>query len=266
MKKIGFIGCGNMGGALLRASLSTLSAECVLVADTDEAKTAAFQKKYGIGISTAEGIAREADYIVLGVKPQVLPALLSSLKSVLDGREEKPVLISMAAGIAIKTVEDTVGAYPIIRIMPNIPVSVGEGMILYTEKGTSEAQKSFFLSAFSKAGRLDCLEERFIDAASALSGCGPAFVCMFVEALADGAVACGLGREKAALYAAQTLLGTAKLILESGEHPGKLKDAVCSPGGTTIEGVRALEEGALRGTVMDAVVAAYEKTLALGKK
>lgn len=266
MKTIGFIGCGNMGGALLRATLKALSPDCVFVADSDENKTAAFKKEYGVTVTTAEGIAKSCDAIVLGVKPQVLFALLSSLSPALEQREEKPLLISMAAGISLKSIKEAVGSLPLIRIMPNTPASVGEGMILWAEDGASEEHTAFFTTAFSLAGKLDKLDEKFIDAASALSGCGPAFVSLFAEALADGAVACGLPRQNASLYAAQTLLGTAKLILESGEHPGKLKDAVCSPGGTTIEGVRALEEGALRGTVMDAVVAAYEKTLALGKK
>ena len=153
---------------------------------------------------------------------------------------------------------------PIIRIMPNTPVAVGEGMILYdaNEWVTSEMLDAFS-HALSKAGRLDRLPEGSIDAASALSGCGPAFVYLFSESLADGAVECGLSREKANLYAAQTLYGAAKLLLESGKHPGELKDAVCSPGGTTIAGVHALEEGSFRAATMSAVNAAYQKTLKL---
>ena len=265
--KIGFIGCGNMGGALLRALCRSLRASDVSVFDTSAEKTASLRKELGVTVSeSASSLASEVDYLVLGVKPDTLPALLSSLKQTLDQKGSRTVLISMAAGVSIAGIRKVIGEYPVIRIMPNTPASVGEGMILYSAVGTEDADISFFLDAFRCAGRLDALEEKYIDAASALSGCGPAFVCLFTEALSDGAVACGLPRDKAALYAAQTLLGTARLILETGEHPGKLKDAVCSPGGTTIEGVRALEEGALRGTVMDAVLAAYEKTLALGKK
>ena len=139
MKKIGFIGCGNMGGALLRAVLCTISAEAVLVADADEKKTEAF-KECGVTVSTASAIAEDADYIVLGVKPQTLPGLLSALAPAFDKREEKPVLISMAAGIAIEKIEKDAPACPIIRIMPNTPASVGEGMILWTAKGASEEQ------------------------------------------------------------------------------------------------------------------------------
>jgi len=156
--------------------------------------------------------------------------------------------------------------YPIIRIMPNTPVSVGEGMILYdhTDNVPAEAVK-VFCEMMRFAGRLDPLPEKLIDAGSAVSGCGPAFACLFLEALADGGVACGLPRDKAMEYATQMLLGTAKLALESGRHPGELKDAVCSPGGSTIAGVRALEQGSFRAAAMNAVEAAFVRTKELGK-
>ncbi|MCD8146036.1 MAG: pyrroline-5-carboxylate reductase, partial [Clostridiales bacterium] len=158
------------------------------------------------------------------------------------------------------------GDYPVIRIMPNTPASIGEGMILYAAEGVTEEERDRFLYNMAAAGRFDALPESLIDAGSAVSGCGPAFVYPFIEALADGAVACGLPRDKAQEYAAQTLVGAAKLVLESGQHPGALKDAVCSPGGSTIAGVRALEQRGFRSAATEAVVAAYEKTKALGKQ
>ena len=172
----------------------------------------------------------------------------------------------MLAGTSIATLTELAGCKcPIIRIMPNTPASVGEGMILYDyNSAVSEEQLSEFTNAFSEAGRLDHLPEASIDAASALSGCGPAFVFLFAEALADAGVECGLKREQANLYAAQTLLGAAQMLLKHG-HPADLKDAVCSPGGTTIAGMHALEKAGFRGAVMDAVNAAYEKTLQLKK-
>jgi len=265
-KKIGFVGCGNMGGALLSAVCRRIPAENVLVFDPDQKKIAALCETLGVVYAEPQKIASEADLIVLGVKPQVLGALLAEWRPLLAARKGY-TLLSMAAGVSIASIRSMLALdAPIIRIMPNTPAPVGEAMILWTAEGTDLSDEQFFTDAFSAAGRLDRLDEKFIDAASALSGCGPAFVCLFAEALADGGVLCGLPRDKANLYAAQTLLGTAKLLLESGKHPGELKDAVCSPGGTTIEGVHALEEGALRGTVMDAVTAAYEKTLALGKR
>jgi pyrroline-5-carboxylate reductase len=150
--------------------------------------------------------------------------------------------------------------------MPNTPVSVGEGTVLYTANSeVTDGEIADFKAAMKFAGVLDEIPEKLIDAASAVSGCGPAFVFMFIESLADGAVACGLPRDKALVYAEQTVLGAARLALESGKHPGELKDAVCSPGGSTIEGVRTLEEGAFRASAVDAVIAAYEKTKTLGK-
>jgi pyrroline-5-carboxylate reductase len=173
----------------------------------------------------------------------------------------------MAAGVAIEDIRKMAGGdYPVIRIMPNTPVAVGSGMILYdATENVTDGQLAQFLENMAQAGLLDRVPEKLIDAGSALSGCGPAFVCLFVEALADGAVACGLPREQAVRYAEQTLAGTAKMLLQNGQHPGALKDAVCSPGGTTIAGVKALEEGGLRKSAISAVVAAYDRTLELGK-
>ena len=176
------------------------------------------------------------------------------------------VLVTMAAGLTVARIREMAGAdYPVIRIMPNTPCAIGKGMILCAAHGVTEAEKTAFCEGMAAAGRLDWLEEHLIDAGSAVSGCGPAFAYLFMEALADGAVECGLPRAKALEYAAQTLAGAAGLVLESGQHPGALKDAVCSPGGSTIAGVHALEDGAFRATAIHAVVAAYEKTRALGK-
>ena len=157
-------------------------------------------------------------------------------------------------------------AYPVIRIMPNTPVSVGSGVILYdATENVAAGELALFCRCMERAGLLDRLEEKLMDAGTAVAGCGPAFACLFLEALADGGVVCGLPREKALRYAAHMLEGTAKLLLETGKHPGVLKDAVCSPGGSTIAGVRALEEGSFRAAAISAVEAAYSRTKALGK-
>ena len=176
-------------------------------------------------------------------------------------------MVSMAAGLTLDRLGTLAGGnYPMIRMMPNTPVGVGAGMILYTANDlVTEETLRDFLAGMSCAGSFDCLPEGLMDAGSAVSGCGPAFACLFLEALADGGVACGLPRAKAQAYAAQTLLGTARMVLSSGEHPGALKDAVCSPGGSTIQGVRVLEERGIRAAAMDAVIAAFDKTKALGK-
>ncbi|MBE6607171.1 MAG: pyrroline-5-carboxylate reductase [Ruminococcaceae bacterium] len=267
MKTIGFIGAGNMGGALIRAA-SRSDVRCeILIADKISEKAEIIAKETNVKISSPTEIAEKCDLIFLGVKPNFMASSLGEIGDVLAKREEKPTLISMAAGVKIeKIAEMAKTSCPIIRIMPNMPVSVGEGMILYdTDDGVSEETEEFFLAVMGKSGKLDKIPEALIDAGSALSGCGPAFVFMFIEALADGGVSCGLPRDKALAYATQTLIGSAKMLEESSKHPGELKDAVCSPGGSTIEGVRTLEEGAFRGTVTDAVISSFEKTKMLGK-
>lgn len=267
MSKFGFIGCGNMGGALVSAAAKAIPAENIYLCDAFKAKSEELANKYGANVSSVSAIAEKCDYIFLGVKPQGFSALFEELSPILKERKNDFVLVSMAAGISISAIEKMSDCdCAIIRIMPNTPVSVGEGMILYSaNKNVGTEQIDTFVNALSMAGKLDNIPEDKIDAASALSGCGPAFVYMFAEALSDGAVECGLPRDKAMLYAAQTLLGAAKLLKDSGKHPGALKDAVCSPGGTTIAGVHALEDGAFRASTMNAVKKAYERTLELKK-
>lgn len=260
-KTIGFIGCGNMGAALARAVAKSVPGENILLADLDAAKCSALAAELGAKASTAEEIASDAYAIVLGVKPQALEKTLAPLKDIFAKREDAFFFISMAAGTPIERIALFAGAsYPTVRIMPNLPAAIGEGMILYTVKNTCPTCEQFFLSAFAEAGTLDEIPEGMMDAAAALSGCGPAFVALFAEALADGAVACGVPREKAQLYAEKTILGTASYLLKSGMHPAVLKDAVCSPGGTTIAGVEALENGGFRAATASAVTAAFEKT------
>lgn len=263
--RYGFIGCGNMGGAVARAVCRGAGAQNVLLANRTPAKAQALAGELGCAFG-ANADAADCDFVFLGVKPQMMPAMLAELVPVLAARQPGFVLVTMAAGLSMARIRALAGgAYPIIRIMPNTPAALGEGMIQYCAAGLPEGMLDVFLAAMAPAGRLDALPEELIDAACCVSGCGPAWVYQFIEALADGGVACGLPRAKAQAYAAQTLLGSAKMVLESGLHPGALKDAVCSPGGSTIQGVRVLEERAFRGAVTDAVIAAYEKTRDLGK-
>ena len=261
--KYGFIGCGNMGGALITSVVKNVSAKEIAICDYDKSKVEKFVNSFGVNTISSKEIAANCKFVVLGVKPQVIESVLSEIKEEL--KREDVIIISMAAGVEIKTILNCVGFdLPVIRIMPNTPVSVGEGMILYTCKNVLNKDEKEFLNDFSKAGKIDKLTEDKIDAGCALSGCGPAFVYMFIEALSDAGVECGLSRDKALLYAAQTLFGSAKMVLKNS-HPAVLKDAVCSPGGTTIAGVHALEKGSFRGITMDAVLKAYEKTLSLKK-
>ena len=246
-----FIGTGSMGGALARAVCRTLPPAEVLLSNRTPAKAEALARELGCAAGPAAQAAEEAAYIFLGVKPQMMAGLL----------------VSMAAGLTMERIAAMAGGpAPVIRIMPNTPCAVGAGMVLYDANAlVTEEELGRFTAFMAGAGALDRLEERLIDAGSAVSGCGPAFVCQFIEALADGGVACGLPRQKALLYAAQTLRGTARLMLDTGAHPGAMKDAVCSPAGSTIAGVQVLERRALRGAVMDAVAAAAQKNAALGQ-
>ena len=281
MDTIGFLGCGNMGGAIARAVCKAVDPKKVFLANRTAAKAQALAKELGCKTATNAEVAGDCDLIFLAVKPQMMEALLEPLRFTLDERPKRFVLCSMAAGLSIARIQELAGEdFPVIRIMPNTPASVGEGMIQYCSSNVTAEEEEAFLRIMAPAGRLDAVPESLIDAASCVSGCGPAWVYQFIEALADGGVACGLPRAKAqeyaaALiretlhkaqeYAAQMVLGSAKLVLESGKHPGELKDAVCSPGGSTIQGVRVLEERGLRGAVMDAVIASYNKTKEMGK-
>ena len=263
--RLGFIGTGNMGGALARAARRSVPGSCISLANRTPAKAEELAEELGCGTSSAVAAAEWADFIFLGVKPQMMAELLAELRPALAARQDRFVLVTMAAGLSIGQIQALAGGgYPVIRIMPNTPASIGEGMILYTcGEGVTDEEERLFLSTMAGAGRFSALPEHLMDAGSAVSGCGPAFADLFLEALADGGVACGLPRGQALEFAAQMVLGSARLILESGKHPGELKDAVCSPGGTTIQGVRKLEEAGFRGAVMDAVIAAWEKSASL---
>ncbi|MBQ8894355.1 MAG: pyrroline-5-carboxylate reductase [Clostridia bacterium] len=259
--KYGFIGCGNMGGALAAAAARSVGGSSLLLADADPQKAAALAETLGAAAATNQEIAESCDYIILGVKPQVMGKVLKELPI-----KGNPVMVSMAAGLKIESLKEMLGQeLPWIRMMPNTPVQVGEGRILYASEAEPE-QTAGFCRLFAHAGKLLELEEKLIDAGSALSGCGPAFVYQFIEALADGGVACGLPRAIAMELAAGTVLGSAKTVLETGAHPGALKDAVCSPGGSTIMGVKALEDGGFRSAAINAVTEAYHKTKELGEK
>ncbi len=262
MAKIGFIGCGNMGGTLALAASKTKNE--IYLSDLSE-KLPKFAEKIGGRVSDNKEIAKNCDMIFLGVKPQVLKSVIDTFKDELK-ENKTATLVSMAAGVSISKIKEMLGFdCPVIRIMPNTPAQVEEGMILYTTENAEKEQIELFLECMKSAGKCDFIGESLIDGASALSGCGPAFVYMFIEALADGGVKCGLTREKALKYAAQTLLGASKMVLETGKHPGELKDNVCSPAGSTIEGVRSLENSAFRSACIEAVSASYKRTKELGK-
>jgi pyrroline-5-carboxylate reductase len=263
---IGFLGTGTMGGALAKAAARGTDPNGIVLSDYLPDKAENLAAELNCAFTDNLTVAKESRYIFLGVKPQAMASLMAEIAPVLKARQDRFVLVSMAAGVEIKRIRSLAGGdYPVVRIMPNTPVAVGRGLVMYCAEGVEERELSAWKEALSFCGRLDATEEKLIDAGSALTGCGPAFAYMFMEALADGAVECGLPRAKAMEYAAATLAGAAEMALQSGRHPGALKDDVCSPGGSTIAGVHALESRGFRAAAMDAVLAAYRKTVDLGK-
>ena len=260
--KYGFIGCGNMGGAIARA-LSKATQDILISDRSGKARTLAQELDCTYG--DAQKVACTCDRIFLGVKPHMMKDVLGGLQEVLQQR--KPLLITMAAGVTIAQIEEFAGIrLPVIRIMPNTPVSVGKGVTQYCCNDlVDNAIVSDWLEDMRFCGVVDELEERLIDAASALSGSGPAYMYVMMEALADGAVACGIPRAKAMEYAAMTMVGAGEIYLATHQHPGALKDAVCSPGGSTLAGLRALERNGFRSAAIECVHATYQKNKELGK-
>lgn len=262
-----FIGTGNMGGALAKAACKKLAPSEILLTNRTAAKAEKLAGELGCAVGTTAEAAAQGRYIFLGVKPQMMRGLLAEIAPILAKRTDRFILVTMAAGLTMEQISSMAGGeYPVIRIMPNTPCAVGAGVVIYDCNAlVDDGELSEFTAAMSGAGVLDRLDEHLIDAGSAVAGCGPAFACLFIEALSDGGVTVGLPRAKAMLYAAQMLEGTARLMIETGQHPGAMKDAVCSPGGSTIAGVRALEEGGIRAAAINAVIAAHKRNQELGK-
>ena len=266
--KAGFIGCGNMGGVLAAVAAKSIGGARVLAADHHVENTEKLRSAFGVQMSDNRSAAERARFLFLGVKPQVMEKAAGEIREVLKARKPGSfVVVSMAAGLTVERVSGMLGGVPVIRIMPNTAAGAGEGVILYCPgEGVSEADEADFLALMQPAGKLMRLDESKIDMGSALSGCGPAFVYLFTEGLIDGGVRCGLPRERAKELALQTVLGAARLALETGRDPALLRGDVCSPAGSTIEGVAALEERGVRAAAMEAVTAAYRRTQALGEK
>jgi len=267
MSTIACIGCGNMGFALMKRAAKE-SDIFITDADAEKAKQAAPSLGAKILGSNAEA-AEKGDIVFLAVKPQILEHVLAEIAPVISKRQSEgfaPVLVSMAAGWSIEKIQKTIGVKaPTVRIMPNTPALIAKGMIAMSCSAEVPAPAASSLEMIlSGAGIVDRVEERFMNAVTGLSGSGPAYVYLFIEALADGGVQAGLPRDKALKYAAQTVFGAAAMVQETGKHPGELKDMVTSPGGTTIAGIAALEDGAFRSTVIKAVEAAWKRSIELG--
>ncbi len=268
MKTVGIIGTGNMGAALADAVCRSVGSEFVYVSDANKEKAEAFAKAHACHTAENEYIAENCDTVIFAVKPQGLKDLMLSLAPTVKKRSTPMSCVSIAVGISTENLALWLGddTLPIFRVMPNTPALVGEGMLLYScNSAVTKENEKDFCEIFKNSGKLSRIPEGQMDAAGALSGCGPAYIALVAEGLADGAVQCGVPRDKAILFAWQTILGTAVLALETGMHPGALKDMVCSPGGTTICGVAALEENNVRAAMISAVRAAYQRSMELGK-
>ncbi len=260
MAKIGFIGMGNMGSAMLEGVLRIFDREDIYFSRKDGELGRELARKKGIQF--VEGnteLANRVKYLVLAVKPQVYDTVIKNIRDVIT---ENHVIISLAPGVTIKTLTDALGFESrVVRAMPNTPALLGEGMtgVSYDPAMFSQAETNMLEQIFDSFGKHVVVDEKLMSAVTCASGSSPAYVYMFIEALADSVVKYGIPRKTAYELVAQTVAGSAKMVLETGKHPGQLKDEVCSPGGTTICGVAALEEEGFRNSIIKATDACYKK-------
>ncbi len=265
--RVGFIGSGKMATALARGLISSefVSADGVVASDVYPAARESFQTETGARtVDENADVVAGSDVVILAVKPQQMGAVLDGISSQLEDRH---LVISIAAGLPLSFYEAKLGASRrIIRVMPNTPCLVGETAAGFSVGSSATSEDAALVaSLLGTVGLAVQVDEKLLDAVTGLSGSGPAYVYQIIEALSDGGVRVGLPRDVATKLAAQTVLGAAKMVLETGQHPGPLKDAVTSPGGTTIAGIHALERGGLRATLMNAVEAATNRSKELGQ-
>lgn len=262
--KIGFIGLGNMAKAMIGGMLENriVSSEDIIGSARTRATKEAVHAEFGIEIrDTNVAVANEAEVLILAVKPQFLQEVIEEIRSEVS---KDTLIISVAAGKTMHWIEDVFGGkikIKLVRCMPNVPALVGAGCTgVCVNEMVSQGEIDYSIRLMESFGKAHLVPEHLLDAVGAVSGSSPAFVFMFIEAMADAAVSAGMPRKQAYEFAAQAVYGSAKMVLKSGKHPGELKDMVCSPGGTTIQGVRVLEEKGMRGAVMDALDATVEQS------
>lgn len=266
-KTIGFIGCGNMGKAMIGGIVKAeiVSPSNIRVADLNEKGLNEIAEKYGVEVTTDNNeVAKNSDILVLSVKPNVYPIVIKNIK---DQVKDNVIIVTIAAGKSIESTEESFEKkLKIVRVMPNTPALVGEGMAaLCPNEAVTKEEIEFITNIFNSFGKSEIVSEKLIDVVTSVSGSSPAYVYMFIEAMADAAVLDGMPRAQAYKFAAQAVLGSAKMVLETGIHPGELKDMVCSPGGTTIEAVATLEEKGLRDAVISAMRICTKKSKEMSK-
>ena len=267
-KTIGFIGCGNMAQAMIGGIIKSklVSSEKVIVSNPTNVNLNKVKEKYNILVTNSnKDVAKFSDIVMLAVKPNKYFEVIDEIKPYL---KKDVVIVTIAAGITLDHMSIALGeAAKVIRTMPNTPALVGAGMsALCANINITKEELQEVVNIFESFGKIEILQENLIEIVPAVSGSSPAYVYMFIEALGDGAVLQGMPREKAYRMAAQAVLGAAKMVLETGQHPGKLKDDVCSPGGTTIEAVYTLEKNNFRGSVISAMESCSKKVIKMGKK
>ena len=266
-KKIGFIGSGNMAKAMIGGIIKSglVDSKNLISSDLNESILDPIRNEFNINTTTkSEEVVKNSDIIIVAVKPNIYDIVLESVKEFIDNEK---VIVTIAAGKTIKSIENVIGEdKKIIRTMPNTPALVGEGMsAICKNKNITDEELEMVKTIFSSFGKAEIVNEYLIDSVIGVSGSAPAYVFMFIEAMADAAVLYGMSRSQAYKFAAQAVMGSAKMVLETGKHPGELKDMVCSPGGTTIEAVKTLEAEGFRSAVINAMCDCMEKSKEMSK-
>lgn len=266
-KKIGFIGCGNMGSAMIAGicKAKLIGSEDMYVSDVNETNLLDMHKTYGVHVTTDnKEVACICDIIVLAVKPFLYPQVIDEIKDIV---KVNVIIVVIAAGQSSTAVAKLFGkAVKVVKTMPNTPALIGEGMTAIAPGGNvTKEEINEIVDICNSFGKSELVSEQLMDAVTALSGSSPAYVYMFIEAMADAGVAEGMPRAQAYRFAAQSVLGSAKMVLETGKHPGELKDMVCSPGGTTIVAVETLEKTGLRASIMQGMKACADKSKDMSK-
>lgn len=261
----GFIGTGNMGGAIAKA-VSKLNNGIILLSNRTREKAQILADKIGATVCDNKQIAQKCDFIFLGVKPQMMEQVLCDIKDIIKSRKDDVVLVSMAAGLTTQKISDMAGAdVAVVRIMPNTPVAIGKGVIVYCSNQKAKDKEKIVAEALSMGGLVDKIDEDLIDIATVVMGCAPAFAALFAKSIANGGEKNGLTKEKAILYAAKMMEGTADVMLQTGKTPDVLIKEVCSPGGSTIKGVESLTDNNFEDIIIKAVDASFNRTKELGK-
>lgn len=268
MKKLAFIGAGNMGSAILGGVIKAgiVSPENITVADLYQPSLDRVKGEFGVNVTSDSSLAvKDADIVILAVKPNIINGVMKDIRDSIDGQK---LIVSIAAATTIESIENIIGDdKKVVRVMPNTPALVGEAMsALSLNKNVTNDEMDFVVELFESFGKAEIVGEYLMDAVVGVSGSSPAYVFMFIEAMADAAVQTGMPRAQAYKFAAQSVYGAAKMVLETGKHPGELKDMVCSPGGTTIAAVETLEEHGLRNAVIKGQIACVDKSIAMAKK